>query len=226
MEIDGARALVVGATGGLGSAVARELAARGAALALSGRDADALAGLAGEVGATAVVADLTEPGAPARVVRTATEALGGLDLLVNAPGVVAFGEVATLEEPVLREMVEVDLVAPILLTRALLDVAGEGAVLVNVSAIVAEMPTAGMAAYSGVKAGLTGFDTAAARELRRRRMRLLDVRPPHLETGFAARALAGEPPPLGEGIDPRTAARLVADAVADDRAREVDWERA
>jgi cyclic-di-GMP-binding biofilm dispersal mediator protein len=226
MEIQGARALVIGATGELGAAVARELAARGATLALSGRDAEALDALAGEVGGTATAADLREPGAPERVVREAHDAIGRLDVVVNAPGVVAFGEVAGLEESVLREMVEVDLIAPILVTRAFLEFAGEGAVLVNVSAIVAEMPTAGMAAYSGVKAGLTGFDAAAARELRRRRMRLLDVRPPHLETGFAGRALAGAPPPLAEGLDPREAARLIADAVADDRAREVDWSAA
>lgn len=223
MEIDGARALVVGASGGLGGAIARELASRGSDLVLSGRDAGVLQSLSQDIGGIAAPADLREPGAPAMVVQSAEAELGGLDVVVNAPGVVAFGDVASLEEPVLRELVEVDLIAPILVTRAALDVAGEGAVLVNISAIVAEMPTAGMAAYSGVKAGLTGFDTAAARELRRRKIRLLDVRPPHLETGFAGRARSGEPPPLKEGLDPRVAARKIVDAIADDRARDVDW---
>lgn len=223
MEFDGAGGLVVGATGGLGSALARELAGRGARLALSGRDAIALDRLVSDVGGVALPADLTDPGAPARVVREAHAALGELRFAVNTPGVVAFGEVATLEEPVLRHLVEVDLIAPILITRALLDTAGEGAVLVNVSAVVAEMPTAGMAAYSGVKAGLTGFDVAAGRELRRRKMRLLDVRPPHLETGFAERAIAGAPPKLKDGLEPETAARLIVDAMVEDRAREVDW---
>jgi short-subunit dehydrogenase len=226
LQIGGASGLVVGATGGLGSAVARELAGRGARLALSGRDEAALEGLARDIDAVALPADLTEPGAPAQVVGDAHSSLGELSLAVNAPGVVAFGEVAALEESVLRQLVEVGLVAPILLTRSFLAFAQEGAVIVNVSAIVAEMPTAGMAAYSGVKAGLSGFDQAAARELRRRKIRLLDVRPPHLETGFADRALAGEPPKLKEGLDPRAAARLIVDAMADDRAREVDWSAA
>ena len=224
MDIDGVRALVVGATGGLGGAIARELASRGARLVLSGRDAARLESLSGEVGGSTVTADLREAGAPAKVVRDAHAALDGLDLVVNAPGIVAFGDVASLEEQVLRDLVEVDLIAPILVTRAALDLLGEGAVVVNVSAIVAEMPTAGMAAYSATKAGLTGFDTAAARELRRRKMRLLDVRPPHLETGLVDRARAGEPPKLKEGLNPRVAARRIVDAIADDRAREVRWD--
>lgn len=226
MQIDGTAGLVVGATGGLGSALARELSGRGARLALSGRNGAKLDALAGELGAVLIPADLTEPGAPERIVREARTALGELRLAVNTAGLVAFGEVATLEESALRELVEVDLIAPILITRALVDAADEGAVVVNVSAVVAEIPTAGMAAYSGVKAGLTGFDVAAARELRRRKIRLLDVRPPHLETGLPDRAISGEPPKLKDGLLPEVAARVIVDAIADDRAREVDWDAA
>ncbi len=114
MEIHGSAVLVIGATGGFGAEVARELAARGARLALHGRDPARLEALGAELGAAALAADLRAPGAPARVVAWAAEALDGLDVVVNVAGVVAFGPVAELEEPVLRELVEVNLVAPAL----------------------------------------------------------------------------------------------------------------
>ena len=75
--------------------------------------------------------------------------------------------------------------------------------IVNISAIVAEMPTAGMAAYSASKAALTAFDRAGGRELRREGIRVVDVRPPHLDTGLENRPIAGEPPRLPQGQDRR-----------------------
>ena len=83
--------------------------------------------------------------------------------------------------------------------------------MVNVSAVVAEQPTAGMAAYSASKAALAAFDAAAGRELRRARIRLLDARPPHTETGLASHPVAGTAPTLPRGLDPAAvAARIVA----------------
>jgi short-subunit dehydrogenase len=73
-----------------------------------------------------------------------------------------------------------------------------------------------MAAYSAAKAGLTAFDAALATELRRRRIRVLDVRPPHTETGLATRPVAGEAPRLPQGLDPDAVAERVVRALADD----------
>ncbi|MCU0307358.1 MAG: SDR family oxidoreductase [Thermoleophilia bacterium] len=223
MEIHGSAVLVIGATGGFGAEVARELAARGARLALHGRDPARLEALGAELGAAALAADLRAPGAPARVVAWAAEALDGLDVVVNVAGVVAFGPVAELEEPVLRELVEVNLVAPALVARAAIPVLAEGGAIVNVSAIVAEQPTGGMAAYSAVKAGLSAFDAAMRRELRRAKVGVLDARPPHMETGLAARPIAGAAPRLATGRDPRHMAALLVDALAAG-APEVDWD--
>lgn len=216
------RALVSGATGALGGAVARELAARGARLALHGRDATRLGEIAAELGAAAAVtADLTAAGAPERVVAESAEALGGLDVAVCAVGVVAFGPVDEVDDATLDTLLRVNLLAPVRLTRALAGRMERGATIVNISAIVAEMPTAGMAAYSASKAALTAFDRAGGRELRRRGVRIIDVRPPHLDTGLETRPIAGEAPRLPEGQDAAEWARRVVDAIEDPGRTEV-----
>lgn len=220
------RVLVTGATGALGGLIARELARRGAALALSGRGGARLGEVAAELGAVAAVAaDLTGDGEPERVVDEARAALGGLDAVVCAIGVVAFGPAREVSDATLRALVEVNLLAPARLTRAAISRLEPGGVVVNLSAIVAEMPTAGMAAYSAAKAGLTAFDRAAGREMRRARLRMVDVRPPHLATGLETRPIAGEAPALPEGRDPADWARRVADAIEDPSVTEVGPER-
>jgi cyclic-di-GMP-binding biofilm dispersal mediator protein len=222
MEMTGARALVLGATGGFGSQVAHSLADRGAVLAVHGRDAVRLADLAAGIGATPLAADLTAPGAVDTVVDDAAAALGGLDIVVMSAGAVAFGTVADLDEQVLRQVVDLDLVVPILVARAATRHLGEGGVIAMVSAVVAEQPMAGLAAYSAAKAGLTAFDVAFRREMRRAKVRVLDARPPHMETGLATRPLAGEPPGLAQGRDPREVADELVAAIATDSSLP-DW---
>lgn len=218
MEIDGARVLVAGASGGMGGALSRELAGRGARLAVSGRDPGRLAAIAAATAGVALVRDLTEPTGPEQLVAEAADALGGLDAVVCAAGVVAFGPVAELDDRVLTQLFTVNTLAPIRLSRAALGALGEGGAVVNVSAIVADMPTAGMAAYSASKAALTAFDAALRREARRARVHVLDVRPPHTETGLTGRPLAGEAPRLAQGRDPADIARRIVDALAADAA--------
>jgi len=222
MEMTGARALVLGATGGFGWQVAHSLADRGAVLAVHGRDAVRLADLAAGIGATPLAADLTAPGAVDTVVDDAAAALGGLDIVVMSAGAVAFGAVADLDEQVLRQVVDLDLVVPILVARAATRHLGEGGVITMVSAVVAEQPMAGLAAYSAAKAGLTAFDVAFRREMRRAKVRVLDARPPHMETGLATRPLAGEPPGLAQGRDPREVADELVAAIATDSSLP-DW---
>ncbi|MGB1627832.1 MAG: SDR family NAD(P)-dependent oxidoreductase, partial [Miltoncostaeaceae bacterium] len=89
MDIQRAQALVIGATGGFGSEVARSLAARGARVAVHGRDADRRASLAQEIEAPQIDGDLTAPGGPDAVVDEAARALGGLDIVVMSAGGVA-----------------------------------------------------------------------------------------------------------------------------------------
>jgi len=217
-DLGSAHVLVLGATGGLGGPIARRLAAAGARLTISSRDAARLEAIAAELGSavvTTVTADLTRPDGPASVVRAATDG-APLTGVVNAAGVVAFGAVENLDDDTLDEVLLLDLVAPVRLARAAIGVLPEGGFLVQVSAVVAEKAMPGMAAYSAAKAGLTAFDAALASELRRRRIRVLDVRPPHTETGLATRPVAGEAPRLPQGLSPDAVAERIVRALADD----------
>lgn len=211
-EFDGLRFLVVGATGELGSRISRELGSRGAELLLSGRNDGKLNALAAELGADSVRADLTLPDGPA----TIANALNGssLDGVVYAAGVVAFGALTELDDDTLDELLLTNFVGYVRLVRALTPTMNKDALIVQLSAVVAESPTAGMAAYSATKAALSAFGRAASLELRRSGVRVLDVRPPHTETGLATRPIDGEPPRLPQGKDPDAVARRIVDAIS------------
>lgn len=214
----GAHVLVVGATGGLGAPLSRQLAARGAVLTLAGRSAEKLAALADELGdqvLDTVTGDLTAVDLPNRLV-TDAQARKPLSGVVFAAGVVAFGDLADLDDDVLDQLVLVNLLAPIRLARAAAAVLPAGGFLATISAVVAEQPAKGMAAYSATKAGLTAFDRAIAGELRRRQIRVLDIRPTHTETGLANRPIAGQSPRLPAGAEPDAVAMRIVAAIADD----------
>ncbi len=163
--------LVAGATGGLGGPISRRLASAGARLTLLGRDRERLELLG--LDAAVVAGDLRQAETAERAVAAAVSSHGRLDGLVVASGVVAFGPVGELPDEVLLDLFLVNTLAPVRLLRAALPhltaSAGEGRApfVVNLSAVVAEQPTAGMAAYSATKAALTAYDAAAGRELRR-----------------------------------------------------------
>lgn len=218
MQLRGAHVLVVGATGGLGGAVARALAAAGARLSLSGRDPVRLAALAAQLEPAVVgttCADLVRVGVPAQIVADAVSA-APLDAVVFAAGVVAFGPVEELDDDVFDELLLVNLLAPVRLLRAAAAVLPRGGVVVQLSAVVAETPLPGMAAYAASKAALTAFDRSAARELRRKGVRVLDVRPGHTETALASHPIAGTAPKLGNGLQPHHVADRILQAMSDD----------
>lgn len=218
-DLAGRSILVAGATGGLGSRVARRLADAGALLTLVGRDLDRLQAVG--LDATLVPADLSKASAAGKVVAQAVEVNGGLDGVVVASGVVAFGSALDTPDDVLVDVFTINTLAPIRLLRASADhlaasaAAGHDPFFVTISAVVAEQPVAGMAGYSASKAALSAFDAAAARELRRAKVRLLDVRPPHTETGLADRPVHGTAPRLPEGHSPDAVADRIVAAIRD-----------
>lgn len=223
-DLAGSRILVLGATGGLGSRIARLLSDRGAVLALSARDTSELTSLATELDAAAVPGDLLSVGTATDVVRRATERLGGLDGVVVAAGVVAFGPFGELTDQAVgmlfglntaASMETIRAAAPHLVESA---AAGRDPFALVITAVVSEQPTAGMAAYSASKAATSAFVTAASRELRRSKVRLVDARPPHTETGLADRPVAGTAPSLPQGLAPDVVAgRIVAAIEAGER---------
>lgn len=214
--------LVIGATGGLGAAISGRLAAEGASLTLHGRDAGRLGSLG--VPAAHVTGDLRDARTATSAVAAAVAAHGRLDGVVIASGVVAFGPFSDMPDDVLLDLFLVNSLGPFRVLRAahplLVASASEGRspFVVSVSAVVAEQPTAGMAAYSASKAALTAYDAAAGRELRRAGIRLIDARPPHTETGLADRPIDGVAPRLPQGLTPDTvAARVIAAVLGDER---------
>lgn len=133
---DGMSVLVAGATGGLGSAIARELAARGATLTLVSRRRERLDAL--DVPGHRVALDLRIPKNCATAVQEAADHGGRLDAVVNAVGVVAFGGVADLSVDAMEELFLTNTFVPILLARSALGALGEGGVIVNISGVIAE----------------------------------------------------------------------------------------
>jgi cyclic-di-GMP-binding biofilm dispersal mediator protein len=217
--LDGASVLVAGATGGLGAPLSRQLAAAGARLTVTARDADRLTAL--DLAALRVPADLRKAGAAERVVARAVQEHGRLDGVVFAAGAVAFGPATELPDQVVIDLFTLNTLAPIRLLRAALPhlkasaTAGAQPFVVHISAVVAETPMPGMAEYSASKAALAAFDTAAARELRRARIRLVDARPPHTETGLADRPLFGAAPRLPQGLSPEAVAERIVTAIVE-----------
>ena len=210
-SLAGASVLLLGATGGLGSALGLELASRGALLTLVGRDQDRLDRL--DLPGARIALDLRSPDACARAVRTAIDQNGHLDVVINAVGVVAFGDVESLSTDVMEELFLTNTFIPMMISQEAMTNLSPGGVVVNISGVIAEQNLPGMAAYGASKAAVLAFDQALAREARRKGLRVLDARPPHTETGLAGRAIAGTAPRMGVGLEPSAVARVICDAI-------------
>lgn len=206
-----ASVLLAGATGGLGRALAAELHRRGARLTLVARRPEMLESM--ELPGARAAIDLRTPEGCEQACRTAVAHGDGLDVVVNAVGVVAFGSVADLSIDAMEELFLTNAFVPIMLAKSALDRLRPGGAIVNFSGVVAERNLPGMAAYGASKAAVRAFDEALARELRRVDVRVVDVRPPHTETGLAGRAIEGAAPRMPEGLDPAFVARIVCDAL-------------
>jgi NAD(P)-dependent dehydrogenase (short-subunit alcohol dehydrogenase family) len=218
MQLEKARILLVGGTGVLGGRLAKELTARGARVVVTGRDPGRLHGVAEDVGAEhQVQLDLVDLEGVAAAVDEAAERLGGLDGLVVASGVAAFGSARDEDDAIIEELFAVNTVGPMVAIRAALRHLGGGAGIAVLTAILADMPVAGMAAYSASKAALSAYLTALRHELRRDGISVLDARPPHMETGLADRPLAGEAPRLPPGHDIDEVVELIITGLAGGR---------
>ncbi len=180
---------------------------------VAGRDEARTQRIAAELGAPSVALDLLDPVSLDAAVAAAAEPYDGLDGLLVATGAVAFGRSGELEPAVEAELMRVNAEGPISLIGTALPHLEAGGAVVALSAVVAEYPTAGMAAYSASKAALSAYLSALRRERRRDLEVVLDVRPGHMETGFAGRALAGEPPPLPDPEDVEAFVTSVVDAI-------------
>lgn len=172
MDLTGKNVLITGAARGIGAATARDLAARGARLALVGLEPAKLAALATELnrhpGAQHVwaPADVTDSVALQAAVDRAVAALGGLDVVVANAGIAGIGTVRTIDPETFARTVEVNLTGVFRTVHATLEhlIASRGYVLI-ISSLAALVPTAGFAAYGASKAGVEAFANALRIEL-------------------------------------------------------------
>ena len=201
VNLSGKIILVTGATGGLGSGIAAAIEARGGyVLRTSGGECD-IAEAEDRSVITQMVVDH-----------------GGIDGLVVASGIVGFGQHGTIASGSVQHLFDVNVTGPLELANDLIPHLRDEGVIVFISGAVVDFTTVGMAAYTAAKAGLSAACPVLRRELRSRKINVIDARPPHTETGLATRAVFGEAPKMKQGLEPEVVAKRIVDAIENDEA--------
>jgi 3-oxoacyl-[acyl-carrier protein] reductase len=180
-DLSGRRALVTGATGGLGGAIARALHAQGATVALSGTRAEALEALAGELGERThvVPANLADAGSVEALVPAAEAALGGLDILVNNAGITRDNLFLRMKDEEWEQVISVNLTAAFRLSRAAVKgmMRRRAGRIVNIGSVVGTTGNPGQGNYAAAKAGLVGLTKALAAEVASRNVTVNCISP-------------------------------------------------
>lgn len=171
-DLKGRNALVTGASSGIGPYIARSLAREGINVVLAARSADRLARLAGEltdmgIRAVAVPTDLTDADERESLLSRARSALGPIDILVNGAGALNAGRLHTLTAAEVEAVIETNLAAPLLLTRALLDDMRERRTghIVQIASLAGKVALPYASVYAASKHGLVGFTHSLQAEL-------------------------------------------------------------
>ena len=185
-DLTGKTALVTGASGGIGGAIARALHGRGAALALSGTRQDALEELAGQLGgrATVLACDLADPQAAGELPGRVEAELGQLDILVNNAGLTRDNLAMRMKDEEWDQVLQVNLSAGFRLARASLRgmMKRRWGRIIAITSVVGQTGNPGQANYAASKAGMTGLSKALAQEVASRGITVNCVAPGFIET--------------------------------------------
>ena len=224
-RIEGKIAVVTGATGGIGAAIARTLHAQGATVILSGTRREVLDALAAELGDRAHVAaaDLRDPAAADGLIGAA-EAVGPLHILVNNAGLTRDGLAMRMKDEDWQAVLDVDLTAPFRLARAALRgmLRRRAGRIIGIGSIVGATGNPGQANYAAAKAGLAGMTRALAQEVASRGITVNLIAPGFVETPMTAaltddqQAKLREKIPLGRMGTPADIAAAVAYLASDE----------
>ncbi len=186
LDLTGKKALVTGATGGLGGAIARRLHAQGATVALSGTRAEALEALAAELGERAVVTpcNLADKESVEALVPAAEEKLGGLDILVNNAGVTKDNLFLRLKDEDWDSVIAINLTAAFRLSRAAVKsmMRRRYGRIISIGSVVGTTGNPGQGNYAASKAGLIGMSKALAAEVASRNITVNVVAPGFIES--------------------------------------------
>ena len=222
-EIQGSRAIVTGASSGIGCAIARELARQGADVVITARREDRLREVCDQISAeggraACVVGDITDPDTRQRTIDAATSHFGGLDILVNNAGVGALGLFEHTGAERVRRIMEVNFFALVEMTRLALPLLmrGTNPILVNISSILGRRGAPYSSEYSASKFAVHGFSEAIRAELVRHQIDVLVVSPGTTQTEFFDRVLekVGEPTwPEHTAVTPEQVARKTVRAI-------------
>jgi short-subunit dehydrogenase len=198
-DLQGRRILITGASSGIGHALAGQAAGAGARVLLTARSAPRLTEIAQKLAKPGTevftfAADVTSDQDRHRLVETATQRLGGLDVLVNNAGVASFGHFADSSEAVLRQIMEVNFFAPAELIRLLVPVLARGRqpAIVNVSSMCGRRGLPAWTEYSASKFALCGLSEALRAELVRFGIDVLLVVPGLTRTGLGENLLRND----------------------------------
>jgi 3-oxoacyl-[acyl-carrier protein] reductase len=187
-RLEGKVALVTGASGGIGAAIARALHAQGAVVVLSGTRREALEKLAGELGARVHVctADLQEAGAADELIASAEAAAGALSILVNNAGLTRDRLALRMKEEDWQTVLEVDLSAPFRLARAAVKgmLKRRSGRIIQISSVVGATGNPGQSNYAAAKAGLVGMSKSLAQEVGSRGITVNVVAPGFVDTAM------------------------------------------
>jgi 3-oxoacyl-[acyl-carrier protein] reductase len=190
-DLTGQTALVTGASGGIGGAIARALHRQGAEVALAGTREQALAALRDELGGRArlLLADLADPLSPDRLVREAEAAMGRLDILVNNAGITRDAVALRLKDEDWQAVIEVNLTAAFRLARAALRgmVRRRHGRIICVTSVVGVTGNAGQANYAAAKAALIGMAKSLAAETASRGITVNCIAPGMIATAMTDR---------------------------------------
>ena len=180
-DLTGKRALITGASGGLGGAIARALHGQGASVGLSGTRREALDALAGELGDRAVVlpCDLSDKASVEALAPSAEAALGGLDILVNNAGITRDNLFMRMKDEEWDQVIAVNLTAAFRLSRACLKgmMRRRFGRIIGITSVVGVIGNPGQGNYAAAKAGMIGMSKALAAEVASRNITVNCIAP-------------------------------------------------
>lgn len=187
-DLTGKRALVTGASGGIGAAIAKALHGAGATVALSGTRREALDAVAAELGSrvSVVPCNLSDNAAVARLVDEAAAAMGGIEILVNNAGLTRDGLAMRMKDEDWDTVIAVNLGASFKLSRAALKpmMKQRWGRIIGITSVVGVTGNPGQANYAASKAGLIGMSKALAQEVGSRGITVNTVAPGFIETAM------------------------------------------